>query len=523
WAVAVHATFVVLESVAACFVARSFFDNVIGLEKIVQRRTNQLSARNRDMRMVFDNVAQGFATVNLDGTLLVERSATAVEWLGPHQEGKTLWEHVAAVDAQTATWMQLGWEALIEDVLPMEMAIDQLPKRCTSGARTFALEYRPVVTHGKLSQVLLVMSDITAELEREKIETEQRDFLAVFQRLLKDKKGFLEFFAEADDMVSAITRRAEPFADLRRYLHTLKGNCGLFGLSALAAFCHQLETNAVEAQGVLAAADRERLGQLWGAFAANLRALLGANQSDRVEIDHREYAEVLAALEGDGRREEIATRLKSWQFETAELRLGRLAEQARAIAGRLGKGPLNVVVEPNDLRLYPESWAAFWSAFTHAIRNAVDHGLESSDERLAARKPATAEIRLASKLVGPDLIIEIRDDGRGVAWDLVRERAIAAGLPHATRDDLVEALFADGVTTRREVSEFSGRGIGMGALRAVCRKMGGTVEIQSEAGRGVCLRFKWTNVHARMEALVLAPLSPLHVAQHTLAAGEQLQ
>src|SRR5205823_7385778 len=69
WVVAVHAAFVVLESVAACFIARSFFDNVIGLERIVRARTAELDRRNRDMRLVLDNVGQGFATVDAAGVL----------------------------------------------------------------------------------------------------------------------------------------------------------------------------------------------------------------------------------------------------------------------------------------------------------------------------------------------------------------------------------------------------------------------------------------------------------------------
>ena len=98
WAVVVHVAFVVLESIAACFVARSFFDNVIGLEKIIQNRTDALSDRNRDMRLVLDNVGQGFLTIAPDGVVSAERSAIAAKWVGDYVPGKTLWDHLGQLD-----------------------------------------------------------------------------------------------------------------------------------------------------------------------------------------------------------------------------------------------------------------------------------------------------------------------------------------------------------------------------------------------------------------------------------------
>jgi two-component system, chemotaxis family, sensor kinase CheA len=507
WAVAVHAAFVVIESIAACFVARSFFDNVIGLERIVRSRTDALSDRNRDMRLVLDNVGQGFLTINPDGSVSAERSAIAAKWLGGHVAGKKIWEHLGELEPAGADWFRVAWEAVVDDVLPLEMSIDQLPKRWTAGKTTFALEYRPLVVGAKLAQVLLVMSDVTTQLEREQLESEQRDLLRIFQGLLKDKKGLLEFFAEASELVSKIVASELPFGELHRLVHTVKGNCALFGLSAVAAFCHELETRMLDTGRALTGGERQDLARMWGTFASHLHGLLGSDRTSRVEIDPAEYAAVLSALDGNGGREEIASRIKGWQFEAAEVRLSRLAEQTRALGARLGKATLNVVIEPNDLHLLPEPWAAFWSSFTHVIRNAVDHGLESAAERLAAGKPEGGQIRLTTALVGDDLLVEIADDGRGIAWNRVRQRAAASGLPHDTREALVEALFHDGLTTKEDLSEFSGRGVGMGAVRAICRKMNGSVEITSTDGQGTCLSFRWKNVHDRVDALLLRPIS----------------
>ena len=82
WVVGVHALFVGLESVATCFIARSFFDNVIGLEKIVRKRTEELDAKNQEMRLLLDNVQQGFLTIDRSGRLAGEHSAIVDGWFG---------------------------------------------------------------------------------------------------------------------------------------------------------------------------------------------------------------------------------------------------------------------------------------------------------------------------------------------------------------------------------------------------------------------------------------------------------
>ena len=88
-------------------------------------------------------------------------------------------------------------------------------------------------------------------------------------------------------------------------------------------------------------------------------------------------------------------------------------------------------------------------------------------------------------------MIEIEDDGRGIPWDELRSRVQARRGSAATRQELVAALFADGISTAREVTETSGRGLGMGALHLAVQALGGDLEIDSEPGRGTCVRLRF--------------------------------
>ena len=139
-----------------------------------------------------------------------------------------------------------------------------------------------------------------------------------------------------------------------------------------------------------------------------------------------------------------------------------MAERAKSLASRLGKQPIEIEQDAGSLRLPLEPWSEFWGAFVHVVRNAVDHGLETPAERAAKGKSGLPAIRLSCRRQGSQLVVEVSDNGHGIAWERVRAKAKERGLPHTTQNDLVNALFTDGLSTKDEVSDTSGRGVGRG-------------------------------------------------------------
>jgi HPt (histidine-containing phosphotransfer) domain-containing protein/two-component sensor histidine kinase len=489
WAVVVHAAFVVLESVAAIFVARSFFDNVIGLERIVATRTTQLDQRTRDMALVLENVGQGFVTIGADGVMSAERSAILRTWLGEAPTSGRFVDYVDSVDPAFAAMFELGWAEVFAGFLPVELTLGQLPRRIEAGGRHLQLDYRPIGDAGAPSSVLVVVSDITAELERERAESERRELMAVFERLSTDRNGFVEFCDEADELVRRIDAADTPLVDLQRGVHTLKGNAAIFGVESIASYCHALETRLMEEPGPLTLEERQQLTDRWQAFTRRLECLLGRRDVRRIEITDEEIQRVLAALR-QNKPTDVLQIVGAWRLEPISRRFERVAEQANRLARRMGKA-VRIDIEDRGIRLDPQRWAPFWSTFVHAVRNAIDHGIEEASERRQHGKSETAQVSLRSSVENGSLAIEIRDDGRGIDWARVRERAHSLGIPTETHGELIEALFADGVSTKTEITDLSGRGVGLAALRAAAHTGGGHVTIVSESQRGTCLRFEF--------------------------------
>ncbi|MBX3158495.1 MAG: HAMP domain-containing protein [Deltaproteobacteria bacterium] len=469
------------------------------LEALVAQRTRELDRRNAEMRLVLDHVEQGLLTVDLDGTIAPEQSAAVERMLGKVPASRSIEELVRTVAPPAADWFALQWEALREELLPVELCIAQLPSTLEVGARAFDLAYAPLVDGDGRTRVLVVITDVTARRAREAAERDERELSALIGRLLASRAGFLAFREEARQLVAQIAR-GHGDASYRRAVHTLKGIAGFEGLGSIAAACHRLEDALAEGDEVGARAHRNTILERWEHVASKLEALAMLERG-HVEVCAGDLARIEAAIARGAPHRELAELVGSWRHERATTRLERFADDARALALRLGKDVTVAVEASDDLRLPGERFAPFWGAFTHLVRNAVDHGVEVPAARTAHGKAAQAHLVLRARRAGDQIAIEISDDGGGIDWARVAAAAEKQGLPAATHDELVAGLFHDGVTTREAVSATSGRGVGMAAVREACEATGGRIAIASERDRGTTISVVWTDPAARLRTV----------------------
>jgi two-component system, chemotaxis family, sensor kinase CheA len=452
------------------------------LEAKVEERTHELARRNQDMRLVLDNVTQGFLTLTRSGELALERSAVVDRWFGAYPPGTRYTDHLRAVDAAYAASFAIGYDALMDEVLPRELCLEQLPTRIRQDQREYRCAYVPLVKGDVLDGVLVVVSDVTSELLLARREAERRELLAVFESLARDRTGFLAFFDEADELQSRVG--VVPQDEQRRILHTLKGNAGLVGLDLVAGLCTELEDLLDERTQPLPPSALLGLQRRWDELGAALSRFLGDKGRDVLELGRGEIEALEERVRAGLPATALLDRLAAWKLEPVERPLQRLGRHATALAARLGKGALQVDVRDHGIRLDPKTWAALWADLVHVVRNAVDHGLESPAERQRAGKTAPSHLRLTVRIANARLWVEVEDDGRGVDWGAVRATADDLGLPHATPAELTAALFDARLSTRTTVTAVSGRGVGLAAVRCTVEAMRGEISVSSRPGRG---------------------------------------
>ena len=453
------------------------------LEHKVEERTLALAVRNRDMRLVLDNVDQGFVTLSMDGVMARERSAVVDHWFGDGQSQK-FWQYLFPTSPEFALGFELGWDQLVADVLPYEVAIEQLPSRLNTNGSSFSLRYIPLIKDDRLEGVLVVVADITARLQREREEAELTERMEAFRRLMLDRNGFLAFSNEATGMVKLVcSPGVSDDHNLRSTLHTLKGNAAQMGLKVVAHLCHMLEDELATGDGLKS---QELLAQRWQALTEHVTQLIGDGGRQRMEISATDYAALVDTLSRGGQSNAL-TELLAWRLEPAERPLSRLAEQAQALAVRLGKDQINVEVQAGAVRLDPEVYGPFFSDLVHLVRNAVDHGIESPEERTLSGKPPVGKMTFKAQTRDNRLSFEVSDDGRGIDWAVIAELGASLGLPSRTPAERLAILCRQGVTTRSDVSETSGRGVGMSAIKQRIDAMHGRLEVDSSANGT-----KWT-------------------------------
>ena len=184
----------------------------------------------------------------------------------------------------------------------------------------------------------------------------------------------------------------------------------------------------------------------------------------------------------------------------------------RDLSQSLGRR-VRVIMEGQETELDKSLLEAIKDPLTHAVRNSLDHGIEPPDIRLAAGKDPEGTLRLRAAQEGSHVIIEVADDGAGIATEKVRAKAIERGLITAERAaqlaerELLQLIFLPGFSTAAAVTNVSGRGVGMDVVRTNVEKIGGKVEIDSRPGKGTTLRLRIPLTLAIIPALIVRSLN----------------
>ena len=356
----------------------------------------------------------------------------------------------------------------------------------TETEKNISIRFDRIYEGETVSDLLATIEDRTDVKKAEKTLAEEqrarkRDSDSI-QAILSIGPGPLkDFFLETRDMISKIRGSLGKLGDREavnfcfRCLHSIKGAAGSFGIEAIATVAHEAESIFADL--------RDTGSQPTPQDLVKINVLLGnmSTELDSFEALVMRLKETLSRLEtvdsAGGSRDEVADLVQSLSVMTAQL---------QKTLGKSIKFETDVKVKSlphmRELR----------QIMIHLIRNSADHGIEDEFERLFQGKDKTGTISLRIRRnEGPKgaYVIEVEDDGQGINFERVAEKAWDKGLlakdaPLPSHTRLISYLFMPGFSTKEKVDEISGRGVGLDLVADTVKTLGGSIAVASERGRG---------------------------------------
>lgn len=172
-----------------------------------------------------------------------------------------------------------------------------------------------------------------------------------------------------------------------------------------------------------------------------------------------------------------------------------LPRMVRDLSRDLGK-KVDLVIEGGDVEMDREMIEMVIDPLTHIVRNSIDHGIETPDQRRAAGKPEMGSLHVSARQSGSQIVIEVADDGRGIDVDAVAAKVVSSGLMSAQDvaalgdQARLDLIFTPGLSTAREITSVSGRGVGTDIVRANIERIGGVIALSNSPGRGLTITMR---------------------------------
>jgi len=479
-----------------------------GLEQKVQDRTAQLEQKTKELIAVFSSLQEGIVTFSRTQKLDPQPSPYLLEIFGiPSVEGRTLGDLLfpnqksdAAAQCLSALDAILGSSDLNFDfnrfLLPRDHVITADGK-----TKILDLSWSPVVSDaGTVDKMVLCVRDITEIQAVRALARSNQETVRCLQELMScEATTYNLFFDALPGRISNIRElillnSQESVRDAMRNLHTIKGNSRTFGFSALSDKTHEIEGILKdELQGTPVLKDSQRIMKQ----LIRLQEIYQQYQDVRYKVLRIAQAEIKITF-GDlvdeflkelhGRESpaahELSRRLKG-VFGQQDLRMAleSMAQSALpSIARDCLKPSPQLRVKGDQVYLPADRLTLLSDVFMHLFRNSMDHGIEPPFERDRLHKKAQGQIDVSIQHVERDLEIIYQDDGHGLDIVRTREAMVRQGLVPAevkpSREQLQDAIFADGFSTAERVTAVSGRGVGMSAVRSMIQNQGGSIHCE---------------------------------------------
>lgn len=486
------------------------------LEQKVEERTKELLEAKSFIQAMVDSLDQGLLVFNSEGKCLDIYTKACENIFGSTPSDKMLADYLELGESEIQALDKL-LPILFEEKIPFDSAVGLAPSEKVYGSmdnvensefKFIDLDYHPMRNEeGKLSYVVAVATDKTQEVQGQKAFEKEKAKVQMILKIVQNQKPFINFMKTIEQIFEKIKEEIQaesPSVDnFMFHFHTLNGGLGTYQIFDIQKFIRSIEDQLGEFKRGekeitqlkrFAASAFEDLTVIWDGFVRENSFLWESGQGEvSLYPDDIEFLEQMISDSNNLKKDlsQFLSELKD--KERVDILLTGHFDLVEQISEKLGKPMRPCHVIGGRTRIDLERFGDFISSLVHVFRNSVDHGIEDSETRRERQKPAEGKITIKSQIQGDHWHFTVEDDGGGINTEKVREKAREI-MPDEDVDQFSDEqvdflIFHESFSTRDEVSEFSGRGVGMSAVKQEVESLGGEIEIKNERGRGAQFNF----------------------------------
>jgi ligand-binding sensor domain-containing protein/HPt (histidine-containing phosphotransfer) domain-containing protein len=495
------------------------------LEIKVREQTAEVREKSKDIEAMLSNIPQGLFTVQADGTIHPEYSQfLEVIFATAEIAGRKVNEFLFAradigsdtLDSvRTAIFTIVGEDKINFDfnqyLLPVEYSIDIGHKK-----KNLSLDWNPIIADNIITKLMVSVRDVTQLRQMEHAAREQKRQLDIVSQLLNLSAEKYLNFEESTTRYLQANRKAiqscshhdkNVIALLFRHMHTIKGNCRTFGFTYLSNTVHEVESaysalkceeNPVSWEPLLLLNDLDLVEKALAEYAHVYRAVLGRSNSASADRCgglwfNNDAINKIKNYVKNREVNEFETFISRFNAITLEQNLADIIASLSSVAAQLDKRTPVVEISANKIFIKDSAQELIRDIFAHILRNSVDHGLETTEERIAAGKSESGSIVIAAKVKQKTLSISVQDDGRGLNIESLFKKGVELGKwnEHDKPDiiHIAELIFDSGISTKDVVSDISGRGVGLDAVKQFLQEQNGGVSLKLYPEKSVNQRY----------------------------------
>ena len=477
-------------------------------EKELRLRTI-LEEKTQSVTNLLDHAGQGFLSFGRNFIVHGEYSAECKSIFGKEIGGHSYLDVICpyyppekrdvfeAILAQYFVNTDSHTDTVYLSLFPTEAQID---------GKSILLEYKRIEDTQE-KKVMVILTDISEKKQMEMELEQDRENQRLVIKAIKCKSDICQMlreFREANaDGFGFYERKGslrEFLASLFRLIHTFKGDFAQCSFHNTTRTLHRLESriddllksNELREEEVAALLREMRDTDYFSRDIEIAEGALGASFFDTgraVIVTEDRFCQVLGEISScvaEEEREAVAAAYKKLGYKSLPAILLEYRDYISYLAGRIGKCEPDFTVTGDDIYVDEETYGPVLKTLVHIFRNALDHGLETEEERVVLGKCPTGSISCHVIDRGDAFLITIRDDGRGIDFEKLKVKAVEKGLCGAGEIDSMseeaqqDLIFMDSLSTKDAVSQLSGRGVGMSSVRQACRILGGNISVQTE-------------------------------------------